>query len=55
LIEWRKRSDPGADPRLLRLSVGVEDFEDLKNDLKNALISVKDVCECLAFASGDQR
>lgn len=45
LIEWRRRSDPNADPKLLRLSVGVEDFEDLKNDLKKALIAVKDLKE----------
>ncbi|GAA6036874.1 hypothetical protein JCM8097_006326 [Rhodosporidiobolus ruineniae] len=33
LIEQRRISDPGADPRLIRLSIGVEDFEDLKADL----------------------
>ncbi|GAA5980404.1 hypothetical protein JCM10908_001643 [Rhodotorula pacifica] len=33
LIEQRLVSDPGADPRLIRLSVGLEDFEDLKADL----------------------
>lgn len=43
LIEYRRRTDPGADPRLLRLSVGVEDYEDLKNDLKNAIASVADI------------
>ncbi|SCZ90340.1 BZ3500_MvSof-1268-A1-R1_Chr1-3g01927 [Microbotryum saponariae] len=26
-------SDPGSDPRLLRLSIGLEDFDDLKRDL----------------------
>ncbi|SCV68424.1 BQ2448_545 [Microbotryum intermedium] len=26
-------SDPGSDPRLLRLSIGLEDFHDLKRDL----------------------
>jgi cystathionine beta-lyase/cystathionine gamma-synthase len=33
LIEWRKMSDPGVDGCLLRVSVGVEDWEDLKEDL----------------------
>ncbi|GAA5950463.1 hypothetical protein JCM21900_004813 [Sporobolomyces salmonicolor] len=33
LIEQRLVSDPGADPRLVRISVGLEDFEDLKTDL----------------------
>lgn len=27
LIEQRVQSDPGADPRLIRISVGVEDIE----------------------------
>ncbi|GBE79576.1 Uncharacterized trans-sulfuration enzyme [Sparassis crispa] len=36
LIEQRIQSDPGADPRLIRISVGVEDLEDLKNDLRRA-------------------
>lgn len=33
LIEWRAMSDETVDRRLLRLSVGVEDAEDLKADL----------------------
>ncbi|KAI0832521.1 cystathionine gamma-synthase [Trametes gibbosa] len=36
LIEQRIHSDPGADPRLIRISVGVEDVEDLKDDLRRA-------------------
>ncbi|KAI0774370.1 cystathionine gamma-synthase [Fomes fomentarius] len=36
LIEQRVHSDPGADPRLIRISVGVEDLEDLKDDLRRA-------------------
>ncbi|EIW61274.1 cystathionine gamma-synthase [Trametes versicolor FP-101664 SS1] len=36
LIEQRIHSDPGADPRLIRISVGIEDVEDLKNDLRRA-------------------
>ncbi|KAF2168526.1 hypothetical protein M409DRAFT_21276 [Zasmidium cellare ATCC 36951] len=33
LIEWRKLSDRGVEPELLRVSVGVEGWEDLKGDL----------------------
>jgi cystathionine beta-lyase/cystathionine gamma-synthase len=35
LIEWRKMSDSGVDERLLRVSVGLENWEDLKKDLLN--------------------
>ncbi|GAA5857261.1 hypothetical protein JCM8547_009403 [Rhodosporidiobolus lusitaniae] len=40
LIEQRRVSDPGADPRLIRLSIGLEDFQDLKNDLITGLNKV---------------
>lgn len=40
LIEQRVSSDPNADPRLLRISVGVEDIEDLKTDWRRALQEV---------------
>ncbi|KAI4173784.1 MAG: hypothetical protein LQ343_002787 [Gyalolechia ehrenbergii] len=36
LIEWRSMSDETVDPRLLRVSVGIEDWEDLKADLSKA-------------------
>ncbi|CCM04169.1 uncharacterized protein FIBRA_06331 [Fibroporia radiculosa] len=36
LIEQRSSVDPTADPRLVRISVGVEDLEDLKSDLRRA-------------------
>ena len=36
LIEQRVASDSSADPRLIRLSIGVEDVEDLKDDLRRA-------------------
>ncbi|KAF8165442.1 Cys/Met metabolism PLP-dependent enzyme-domain-containing protein [Crassisporium funariophilum] len=36
LIEHRLQSDPSEDPRLIRLSIGVEDVEDLKADLQQA-------------------
>ena len=32
LIEWRKMSDPGVEGTLLRVSVGVENWEDLRED-----------------------
>ncbi|KAH9062156.1 cystathionine gamma-synthase [Lactarius vividus] len=37
LIEQRIRSSPGEDPRIVRISVGVEDISDLKEDLRSAL------------------
>lgn len=40
LIEQRVGSDVKADPRLLRLSIGVEDVEDLKDDLRQAFQAV---------------
>ncbi|OCL08515.1 PLP-dependent transferase [Glonium stellatum] len=33
LIEWRRMSDFDVDERLLRISVGIEDWRDLKADL----------------------
>jgi len=40
LIDHRIKSAPESDPRLLRVSVGVEDVEDLKEDLRRALLEV---------------
>jgi len=40
LIEWRRMSDTDVDETLLRVSVGVENWEDLKNDLLNAFKSL---------------
>jgi cystathionine gamma-synthase len=37
LIEWRRKHDPEAPPTLLRISVGLEDPEDLVADLSGAL------------------
>jgi len=34
LIEWRTMSDTTVDTRLLRVSVGLEDWEDLRDDLR---------------------
>ncbi|KZS89308.1 cystathionine gamma-synthase [Sistotremastrum niveocremeum HHB9708] len=36
LIEQRCTVDPNADPRLVRISVGVEDLKDLKDDFRRA-------------------
>ncbi|KAL4878315.1 pyridoxal phosphate-dependent transferase [Aspergillus karnatakaensis] len=36
LIEWRTMSDTTVDRRLLRVSVGLENWEDLRNDMVNA-------------------
>lgn len=36
LIEWRRMSDAGVDERLLRVSIGIENCEDLKADLLHA-------------------
>ncbi|KAE9410373.1 cystathionine gamma-synthase [Gymnopus androsaceus JB14] len=36
LIEYRAWADKTEDPTLIRISVGLEDFEDLKDDLKQA-------------------
>lgn len=35
LVEWRSMSDVTVDPRVVRVSVGVEDWEDLKEDFIN--------------------
>jgi cystathionine gamma-synthase len=42
LIEWRRMSDTDVDERLLRVSVGVENWEDLKNDLLSAFKALAD-------------
>lgn len=36
LIEWRRMSDAEVDERLLRVSIGIENWEDLKNDFLRA-------------------
>lgn len=40
LIEWRTMTDPGVERGLLRISVGVEGWEDLKGDLLGAFKAV---------------
>ncbi|GAA5955198.1 hypothetical protein JCM3765_003242 [Sporobolomyces pararoseus] len=43
LIEQRKVSDPSCDPRLVRLSIGLEDLEDLKGDFRQAFKKVIEI------------
>ncbi|KAG6274406.1 hypothetical protein E4U48_002576 [Claviceps purpurea] len=45
LIEWRAMTDPNVNPRLMRVSIGVESFEDLKADLEQALGSLSSQME----------
>lgn len=40
MIEWRTMTDPDADPTLLRVSIGVESWEDLKSDILQAFEAV---------------
>ncbi|KAN0061696.1 hypothetical protein ACQY0O_005688 [Thecaphora frezii] len=41
LMEHRKVSDSSEDPRLIRVSVGLEDLEDLKEDIRQAIRELK--------------
>lgn len=41
LLEWRRKHDPEAPPALVRMSVGLEDFEDLARDLEAGLAKVR--------------
>ncbi len=40
LIEWRRMSDKTVDERVMRLSIGIEDWEDLKADLMDGMRQV---------------
>ena len=44
LIEWRWMSDEGVDPRLLRVSVGIENLKGLKVDFERALAVLAELC-----------
>lgn len=37
LVEYRASWDPSSDPNAVRISIGVEDLEDLKADIRQAL------------------
>jgi len=36
LVEYRLQSDPSSDPRLVRLSIGIEEVDDLQADMRQA-------------------
>jgi hypothetical protein len=38
LVDWRYEWDPSVDPSIVRLSVGLEDAEDLISDMLAALV-----------------
>ena len=40
LIEWRRKYDDAVSPRLLRVSVGMEEVEHLQADLQRAIAQV---------------
>jgi cystathionine beta-lyase/cystathionine gamma-synthase len=40
LVEQRFRADPKENPLLIRLSIGVEEVADLKDDLRKALVEI---------------
>ncbi|KAJ2467953.1 hypothetical protein GGI02_003851, partial [Coemansia sp. RSA 2322] len=41
LVDWRRASDAAADPALLRVSVGLENFDDLAADWRQALLALE--------------
>jgi cystathionine gamma-synthase len=40
LMEWRAMSDASCDKRLLRISCGIEEFDDLKADILQGMESL---------------
>ncbi|KAI1768361.1 PLP-dependent transferase [Hypoxylon sp. FL1150] len=50
LVEWRAMTDASVDKRLLRLSIGLEGFEDLRDDLAQGFEALR--AERAAKASG---
>lgn len=52
LIEWRTLTDATIDRRLLRISVGLESWEDLKGDLVRGFGEVRKEVEQLAKSNG---
>lgn len=55
LIEWRTMTDKGVDTRLLRVSVGIEGWEDLRDDLMQgfrALYAEREEREKLGMGPG---
>jgi len=39
LIEWRRKYDDAVSPLLLRVSIGLEDYEDLRADLQRGILA----------------
>ncbi|OLY83566.1 putative trans-sulfuration enzyme [Smittium mucronatum] len=39
LVDWRHGGDSAQDPRLLRVSIGLENIEDLKNDWRSTIVA----------------
>ncbi|KAI9175881.1 hypothetical protein H9P43_006245 [Blastocladiella emersonii ATCC 22665] len=50
LVEWRQQCDPSMPDGLVRISVGIEDVEDLKVDWTRALVAAQKVAEGAAKA-----
>ncbi|KNE70194.1 hypothetical protein AMAG_15162 [Allomyces macrogynus ATCC 38327] len=51
LLEWRWQHDKTVPDTLVRVSIGLEEFEDLKADWTRALLAAKDVAEAVAAAT----
>ncbi|KAF3039795.1 hypothetical protein E8E12_009299 [Didymella heteroderae] len=51
LIEWRRMSDADIDERLLRVSIGVENWEDLKADFLQAFKALSEGSEKMTDAT----
>lgn len=45
LIEWRTMTDATVDKRLLRISIGIEGFEDLKSDFLEGFKALQSLAE----------
>ena len=41
LVEWRRKWDSAISPLLLRISIGLEDFEHLRADLEQLKLHLK--------------
>lgn len=52
LIEWRRMSDSTVDERLLRVSIGVESWEDLRDDLLGAFKRLAELEESGSLGNG---
>ena len=46
LIEWRRKYDDAISPRLLRVSVGLEEAAHLQEDLQRAILQVSAAAGC---------